>query len=36
MRADELSALTQALSVLETPVAEKAEASGEGGRLSWV
>merc|ERR1719375_1431109 len=32
MRADELSALTQALSVLETAVAEKAEASGEGGR----
>merc|ERR1719487_1294378 len=32
MRADELSALTQALSVLETTVAEKAEASGEGGR----
>merc|ERR1719182_672753 len=32
MRADELSALTQALSVLETTVAEKAELSGEGGR----
>ena len=36
MRADELSALTQALSVLETTVAGKAELSGEGGRLSWV
>merc|ERR1719281_300873 len=32
MRADELSALTQALSVLESAVAEKAEATGEGGR----
>merc|ERR1719191_422198 len=32
MRADELSALTQALSVLETAVAEKAEATGEGAR----
>merc|ERR1719398_520962 len=32
MRADELSALTQALSVLESAVAEKAAATGEGGR----
>merc|ERR550514_1058348 len=32
MRADELSALTQALSVLESAVAEKADATGEGGR----
>merc|ERR1719171_3292255 len=32
MRADELSALTQALSVLESAVAEKAEATGKGGR----
>merc|ERR1719398_666312 len=32
MRADELSALTQALSVLEGMVAEKAAATGEGGR----
>jgi hypothetical protein len=32
MRADELSALTQALSVLESMVAEKAAATGEGGR----
>ena len=32
MRADELAALTQALAVLESTVAEKAKASGEGGR----
>merc|ERR1719379_1163779 len=32
MRADELSALTQALSVLESSVASMAEATGEGGR----
>merc|ERR1719331_2059559 len=32
MRADELAALTQALGVLESAVAEKAEATGEGGR----
>jgi len=36
MRADELSALTQALSVLESAVAEKAEATGEGGRSDLV
>merc|ERR1719158_660756 len=32
MRADELAALTQALAVLESTVAEKAKSSGEGGR----
>merc|ERR1719389_712630 len=32
MRADELSALTQALDVLSSAVAEKAAATGEGGR----
>merc|ERR1719267_262453 len=32
MRADELSALTQALSVLESAVSSMAEATGEGGR----
>jgi len=32
MRADELSAITQALSILSTTVAEKATASGSGGR----
>jgi chromosome segregation ATPase len=32
MRADELAALTQALAVLESTVAEKAKTSGEGGR----
>merc|ERR1719453_527214 len=36
MRADELSALTQALSVLSSAVAEKAEATGEGGRSDLV
>merc|ERR1719181_2458701 len=32
MRADELAALTQALQVLSTTVAEKANTTGEGGR----
>ena len=36
MRADELAALSQAVSVLSTTVAEKATATGSGGRTEPV
>merc|ERR1719473_1835259 len=36
MRADELAAITQALSVIEGTVAEKASTTGEGGRSALV